>query len=646
ADSASAVAADNVTPVAGTFVFTYNGSATLPTQTGTYSVVATFISADPAYANASIAGSLTISAVAPALAVDPTPFTYDGTSHAASVTALGVDGVTPVNGTFTVTYNGSLTPPVNAGTYDVAVAFSSNDPNYLSTSSTSTITILPATPSVGLGNGGQWEFTYNGMPQTVVGSAVGIDGVTPINGSFTYEYYNEYGSNTQLFGPPLPGAPVDAGYYTFTEYFTSNDPNYADGSFSWELWIDPASPTLTLNGGPFTYNGSAQPAVVSAVGVDGVTPVAGSVTYITYNGSTTVPNAAGTYAVFAEFTSGDPNYYSSSVDGTLVINKATPTFSSLSSPAVNVGTSTVTVTGHIASGATAPGGDDVAVTLNGVTQPATISSSGSFSTTFSIQGLTTGTYPITYAYLGDATQFNASGTGSATGTLTVQAAPSVLTNPVSQTVVTGSSVTFSAAASGYPVPTVQWQQSTNGATYTNIPGATGPIYTISATSVSQNGYRYRAVFTNSVGTATTTVATLNVQAAPAVTTNPTIQTVNAGRTATFTAAATGSPTPTVQWQVSTDGGSTFTNIAGATGGTLTLSATTASENGYVYHAVFTNSVGFTTTANATLTVHYAPTVSANPVSQSVAAGQSVTLTAGASGSPTPTVQWQVSTNGG
>jgi hypothetical protein len=646
ADTASAVGTDGVTPVTGAFLITYNGSTTAPTEAGAYAVSATFISSDPNYTNATITGTMIISAVTPTLVVDPTPFTYDGNGQAAVVSALGVDGVTPVDGTFSVTYDGSSTPPVDAGTYDVAVTFSSNDPNYVSTSTTSTITILPATPSVGLGNGGQWEFTYNGLPQTVTGSAVGIDGLTPINGTFTYAYYNEYGSNTQLFGPPLPGPPVDAGYYTFIEYFTSQDPNYANGSFSWDLVIDPASPTVTINGGPFTYNGSPQQAIVTAVGIDGVTPVAGSATYVTYNGSTTVPNAAGTYTVYAEFASSDPNYYGSTAAGTLVINKATPTFSSLSSPAVNAGASSVTVTGHIAAGTTAPGGDDVAVTLNGVTLPATISSGGSFSATFSIQGLATGTYPITYEFLGDATHFNEASNDYASGTLTVRAAPSIVTNPVSQTVVNGNSVTFSASATGYPAPTVQWQQSTNGTNYTNIAGATSPTYTISTVAASQNGYHYRAVFTNSLGIATTVAATLTVQYAPTVTTNPSNTTVTAGQTATFTAAATGNPSPTVQWQVSTNGGISFTVIPGAIGTTLTVSGTTASQNGYIYEAVFTNSVGSTTTTAATLTVRYAPTVSTNPTSQTATAGQTVTFTVGATGNPAPAVQWQVSTNGG
>ena len=648
ADSAIAVATDNVSGVAGSFLLTYMsvGSATAssspPTQAGTYTVVANFISADPNYADATVTGTMTIIPVVPTLTVDPNPFTFDGTSHAALVTALGVDQVTPVSGSFAVTYDGLSTPPVNAGTYDVAVTFTSNDPNYLSTVTTSTITILPATPSVGLGDGGQWEFTYNGTPQSVVG----IDGLTPINGTFSYTYYNEYGSNTQLFGPPLPGAPTDAGYYTFIETFTSLDPNYASGTFSWYLYIAPASPTLTLNSSPLTYNGSAQPAIVSAVGVDGVTAVAGSVTYATYNGSTTAPSAAGTYSTFVEWTSNDPNYYSTSLNGTYVINKATPTFSNLSSPVVNVGATTVTVSGHIAAGTLAPGGDDVAILINGITQPATVSANGIFSASVNIQGLTSGTYPISFVYLGDATRFNATASNGSS-VLTVHSAPGILTSPISQTVVAGHSVTFSAAGSGNPAPTVQWQQSTNGGTsFSNITGATGVTYTINSPTASQNGYLYRAVFTNSVGSATTSAALLTVQSAPTITRNPANTTVNAGQTATLTAAATGNPAVSVQWQSSTDAGVTYSNIAGATSATLSLAGVTASQNGVKYRAIFTNAVGSVTTTSATLTVLFAPIIVTNPASQSIAVGSSVTFTAAATANPASTVQWQVSTDGG
>ena len=151
---------------------------------------------------------------------------------------------------------------------------------------------------------------------------------------------------------------------------------------------------MTLNGGPFTYNGSAQAAIVSAVGIDGVTPVAGSVTYITYNGSTTVPNGAGTYAVFAEFTSGDPNYYSATGRWHARDQQGD---AGVQQPLLADGQRR-----HVdrhADRATSPparrprGGDDVAITLNGVTQPATVSSSGSFSTTLQHPGLGDGNLP-------------------------------------------------------------------------------------------------------------------------------------------------------------------------------------------------------------------------------------------------------------
>ena len=51
-------------------------------------------------------------------------------------------------------------------------------------------------------------------------------------------------------------------------------------------------------------------------------------------------------------------------------------------------------------------------------------------------------------------------------------APNVTVHPSSQAVCTGSSVSFTSAAGGTPAPTVQWQQSTNGTTWTNISGAT------------------------------------------------------------------------------------------------------------------------------------------------------------------------------
>ena len=136
ADTATAVdPTDGVTPVAGSFLITYNGSTTAPTQAGSYAVVATFASSDLNYADASITGTLTISQATPTISIASNypNFYYDTFAQAQYVSEVGVDGVTPVNGTLSVLYNGSSTLPVNAGTYNVSVTFTSNDPNYLST---------------------------------------------------------------------------------------------------------------------------------------------------------------------------------------------------------------------------------------------------------------------------------------------------------------------------------------------------------------------------------------------------------------------------------------------------------------------------------------------------------------------------------
>ena len=87
-------------------------------------------------------------------------------------------------------------------------------------------------------------------------------------------------------------------------------------------------------------------------------------------------------------------------------------------------------------------------------------------------------------------------------------------------------------------------------------------------------------------------------------TDPADQTAHVGDTATFVAAASGFPAPTVQWQLSTDGGATFNNIGGATNPTLSFTVA-ATDDGNEYRAVFTNVTDISrsaTTTAATLTV--------------------------------------------
>jgi len=81
-------------------------------------------------------------------------------------------------------------------------------------------------------------------------------------------------------------------------------------------------------------------------------------------------------------------------------------------------------------------------------------------------------------------------------------APLFVTQPTSQSVAVGSSLTLTAFANGAPAPAYQWQK--NGV---NIVGATGSSYTIASVG-SGDAANYTVVVTNFAGTATSNPATL------------------------------------------------------------------------------------------------------------------------------------------
>ena len=178
---------------------------------------------------------------------------------------------------------------------------------------------------------------------------------------------------------------------------------------------------------------------------------------------------------------------------------------------------------------------------------------------------------------------------------TTPTAPTFTTQPANQTVQVGATATFMAAASGNPAPTYQWYQG-----ITAIPNATSASYTTPAATTSMNGNSYTVVATNSMGSVTSNPASLTVNAtptAPIFTTQPQSQHVTAPATATFTAAASGNPTPTYQWYLG------ITAIPNATSASYTTPATTTGMNGNSYTVIATNSVGSVTSNPASLTVN-------------------------------------------
>ena len=233
------------------------------------------------------------------------------------------------------------------------------------------------------------------------------------------------------------------------------------------------------------------------------------------------------------------------------------------------------------------------------------------------------------------------------------ALPIITTAPANVTVATGATATFTVAVSGVTSSAYQWQVSANGGTtWTNVAGATSATYTTAATTPGKDGSLYQVVIYNGAGgSVTSNAARLTVTYAPVIVTQPTSVGVLLGGKAAFTVVASAEPAPTFQWQMSHDGGTTWASVSTGTGGTstaYTTAATTAGDDNGQYQVVVTNGIGTAaTSAAATLTLTTTPLgIITSPVNQTVTAGAAATFTVSAYGTPTPTYQWQVSTNGG
>ena len=133
-DSSSKSATASTTPSGLTVDLTYDGSASSPTNAGTYAVVGTIN--DTNYSG-SASGTLEISKATATVQISSLSQIYDGSSKPVTVTT------TPSGLSVSVTYDGSAAVPSAIGTY--AVAATVTDSNYQgSATGTLSITAPPA----------------------------------------------------------------------------------------------------------------------------------------------------------------------------------------------------------------------------------------------------------------------------------------------------------------------------------------------------------------------------------------------------------------------------------------------------------------------------------------------------------------------
>jgi len=189
-------------------------------------------------------------------------------------------------------------------------------------------------------------------------------------------------------------------------------------------------------------------------------------------------------------------------------------------------------------------------------------------------------------------------------------APLVTTNPANQTVQAGQTATFTVVATGTAPLAYQWRRAG-----TAISGATSASYTTPATVAGDSGSTFDVTVTNSVGTVTSSAATLTVTvpAVLTITVQPANATVAAGSQSTFTADATCTGgTLTWQWQRSADGGTTWSDIAAATTASYVIT-TLAGDNAAQFRANASCAGQSKATSAAVLTVTIPPSGTATMI---------------------------------
>ncbi len=284
-------------------------------------------------------------------------------------------------------------------------------------------------------------------------------------------------------------------------------------------------------------------------------------------------------------------------------------------------------------------GSGATVSLSGgASGSATADSSGNY--TFA--SLANGSYMVTPKHTGYAfTPANQSATVNGANVTGVNftgnaapVAPSITTQPASQSVTAGQTASFSVAAMGTTPLNYQWQKNSVA-----ISGATSSSYTTPATTSSDNGAQFAAIVSNAAGSVTSSAATLTVNAAPvapSITMQPASQTVTAGQTASCSVAATGTAPLSYQWNKNA------TVISGATSSSYTTPATTSSDNGALFTVMISNAAGSVTSSAATLTVNATPvlpSITTQPASQTVTAGQIASFSVASTGTNPLNYQW-------
>ncbi|MCZ8162968.1 MAG: hypothetical protein O9275_20080, partial [Microcystis sp. LE19-196.1B] len=172
------------------------------------------------------------------------PFTYIGSAiEPATVTVTGAGGLS-------LSPSANYSNNVNAGTATASYSYSES-PNHLGSSDSKTFEIGKANATIDVQGK---TVTYDGTAHGATGTAKGVMGDDLAGLDLGASFTN------------VPGGTAN---WTFTD--VAGNYNNASGSVAIKINKAPTVTTVTINGGPFTYTGSAiTPATVSVTGAGGL----------------------------------------------------------------------------------------------------------------------------------------------------------------------------------------------------------------------------------------------------------------------------------------------------------------------------------------------------------------------------------------
>jgi hypothetical protein len=225
--------------------------------------------------------------------------------------------------------------------------------------------------------------------------------------------------------------------------------------------------------------------------------------------------------------------------------------------------------------------------------------------------------------------------------------PVITTQPVSKSFCASATLNLSIVATGAGI-SYQWK---NGSTALvdggTISGSTTNNLTIITTSVSDAG-TYTCVASSCGNSVTSSGAIIQINAAPAITTQPIAQSICASQNAVFSVVATGT-LPTYQWQLNGVAISNNAIYSGAQAATLNLIAPTAAQVGNYTCTITTSCAPTVTTTAVALTISSGINITTQPVATAACLGSAASFSVVATGSSL-TYQWQKNsvnlTNGG